>query len=203
MTIRETDAYYFNSIQSLHEENTRLLEQAIASNCSTLRNHLHEYRETVAFRRMPHIEKLATVLWQAAWRLTDVDHEKAAELRVHDNVAKIANVMGKWLGIDAMPLQWVTGIAPLNNERKTIIESDVSTVVPSASAAYCIRQIAKCGQTVIDARDPIELEFAAGYLLDATHSIGANLLIDVLLKKAAIRIRRLSVSNGPDAIQHA
>ena len=179
MNIRNADTYTFDQLPSEHETSTRALERAIASNCTTLRSRHREYRELVAFRRMPHIRKLERTLWLAACQLRDVDDAKVAALCGSGNTATIASMLGEWLGVHAAPVDWVVGIDP----------ADGAPPVPDGRAVYCMRHVVAFGRKVIDARDPSDLDLAASYLIDAATSIGADLLIDVLLKLAAVRVR--------------
>ncbi|MBR8067657.1 hypothetical protein KDX32_31865 [Burkholderia ambifaria] len=179
MNIRNADTYTFDQLPSKHELDTRMLERAIASNCTTLRSRHREYRERVAFRRMPHIKKLERTLWLAAWQLRGVDDAKVAALCGSGNLSTIASTLGEWLGVHAAPVEWVVAIDP----------ADGAPSIPSLRAVYCMRRVVAFGRKVIDAREPGDLELAASYLVDAATSIGADLLIDVLLKLAAVRIR--------------
>ncbi|PAJ80723.1 hypothetical protein [Burkholderia ubonensis] len=179
MNIRDADTYTFDKLPSEHEMCTRALERAIASNCTTLRSRHREYRELIAFRRMPHIRKLERALWLAAWQLRGVDDAKVAALCGSGNLATIASMLGEWLGVHATPVGWVVGIDP----------ADGAPPVPDARAVYSMRRVVAFGRKVIDAREASDLELAASYLGDAATSIGADLLIDVLLKRATVRIR--------------
>ncbi|HLX02315.1 MAG TPA: hypothetical protein VKS80_09365, partial [Trinickia sp.] len=63
---RHLGAASFDALESDHEEETRELEAAIASNCETLRSRLHELTKQVEFRRQPHTRKLEDALWYGA-----------------------------------------------------------------------------------------------------------------------------------------
>ncbi|ACB69085.1 conserved hypothetical protein (plasmid) [Burkholderia ambifaria MC40-6] len=179
MTTRDADTYSFDKLPSEHEASTRALERAIASNCTTLRSRHREYRELIAFRRAPHIRKLERALWLAAWRLRDADDAKIAALCGSGNLATIASMLGEWLGVHATPVGWVVGIDP----------ADGAPPVPPPRAVYTMQCVVAFGRKVVNAREASDLELAASYLADASASIVADLLIDVLLKRATVRVR--------------
>ena len=186
MNIRNADTYTFDQLPCEHEQGTRALERAIASNCTTLRSRHHEYREIVAFRRTPHIKKLERTLWLAAWQLHDVDDAKVAALCANGNLATIASMLAEWLGVHAAPVEWVAGIDPGGG----------APLVPGVRAVYCMRRVVAFGRKVIDVPDGSDLGLAASCLVDAATSIGADLLIDVLLKLAAVRVRYPARASG-------
>ncbi|MBR8460153.1 hypothetical protein [Burkholderia dolosa] len=179
MNIRNADTYTFDQLPSEHDASTRALERALASNCTTLRSRQREYRELIAFRRTPHIKKLERALWLAASQLQRVDDANAAALCAGGNLATIAGMLGEWLGVHAVPIGWIVGIDPVGD----------APPVPAARAIYCMRRVVAFGRKIVDAREPADLELAASYLRDAATSIGADLLIDVLLRRAAVRVR--------------
>ncbi|AHI68249.1 hypothetical protein NX868_25840 [Burkholderia thailandensis] len=189
MNIRNADTFTFDKLASRHESSTQALERAIASNCTTLRTRIREYREIVAFRRQPHSRKLARALWIAAWRMPRVDDDWVAALSSRGNLATIAGVLGEWLGTHAMPVGRVAAIDPPGDGAE----------IPEPRAVYCMRCVVEFGQKVVDARAPIDLDLAASHLVDAALSIGANLLIDVLLRRARVRIRHPSSVGGDGA----
>ncbi|AOJ72709.1 MULTISPECIES: hypothetical protein [Burkholderia] len=188
MNIRNADiyTYTFDKLPSRHEFSTQALERAIASNCTTLRTRIREYREIVAFRRQPHSRKLARALWIAAWRMPDVDGEMVAALSSCGNLATIAGVLGEWLGAHATPVGRVAAIDP----------PGAGDEIPGPRAVYCMRCVVEFGRKVVDARVSIDLDLAADHLVDAALSIGANLLVDVLLRRARVRIRHPSSVGG-------
>ncbi len=190
MNIRDSDTYNFNALPSRHEAETRALEKAVASNCTTLRTYRQEYKKIVDFRRMTHLQKLEKALWRVAWQLPNVDDANVAALCSEGNLHTIASMLGQWLGAHGTPAGWVTGIH-LAEEKNAI---------PGPRAAYCIRRLVEFAQGVIDARGPDDIEIAALYLVDAAESIDANVLIDVLLKRATVQIR-YPTSNHNDVVK--
>ncbi|WP_454733751.1 MULTISPECIES: hypothetical protein [Cupriavidus] len=186
MNIRDADTYTFDKLPSRHEPDTRVLERAIASNCTTLRSRHREYREIVAFRRLPHAKKLESALWRAAWRLREVDGARVAALCAAGNLHTIAGMLGEWLGVHATPVGWVKGIATAAGE----------PAVPGPRAVYCMRRVAEFGQKIVDARGPRDLDLAADYLVEAAQGIGADLLIEVLLRRAQVRVQPPLNSGG-------
>ncbi|HLX03403.1 MAG TPA: hypothetical protein VKS80_14955, partial [Trinickia sp.] len=110
---RHLGAASFDALQSDHEEETRRLEAAIASNCETLRSRLHELTKQVEFRRQPHTRKLGDALWYGARQMYGGHSDCFAAREVltpSQGVARVAGVLASWLGLGGTPLQRVTGI---------------------------------------------------------------------------------------------
>lgn len=173
--------YWFNRLPSRYEGETRLLEQAIASNCETLHNNLSAYREAVAFRRLPHAEKLERAMWHAARRLPGMGGEDMHALYARGNVPAVASTLAEWLGPAAAPLGWVIAIAAAEPGAATL---------SGRAAVDVMRCIKAFGRQVVDARSAGDLEYAGEHLIDAATLAMPHVLIGILLGQADVQVRR-------------
>jgi hypothetical protein len=177
MSTPHADTYAFDRLMSCHEESTQALERAIASNCPTLRNRLREYREIVAFRRSAASTRLQQALRLAAHQLSDIGPVKAAALYSPGNLGTIARTVHGWIDADVASPGTAVSMEPAG-----------SGVAPTPrEASYGLRRIVDFARQVVDARDALDLDVAASYLVDAARELGTGLLIEVLLGQVVVR----------------
>ncbi|MGV2293065.1 hypothetical protein AAHK20_30450 [Trinickia sp. YCB016] len=170
--MHDVEVYAFDHLRSRHEDETRVLEQALASTDQAMRAHLLEFREAVEFRRMPNVEKLAMALRYAVMRFPNTEDD-VSSLTSPRNLRMIAVMLAEWLSMETQSMDLVL----------SAVRSATASSVSDAAAANCARQLAGFAHGVVDARDYADLMMAAGDLIDVAKSAGVSLLMDLLLKR--------------------
>lgn len=171
--MHDVQVYAFDHLRSRHEDETRVLEQALASTDQAMRAHLLEFREAVEFRRMPNVEKLAMALRYAVMRFPSTEDDDASSLTSPHNLRTIAVMLAEWVSMETQSMDLVL----------SAVRSATASSVSDAAAANCARQLAGFAHGVVDARDYADLMMAAGDLIDVAKSAGVSLLMDLLLKR--------------------
>jgi hypothetical protein len=170
----------FDRLASRYEEETCRLERALASHCATLRSHRFALKERVEFARQPHTGKLAQALRDVSWRMPDLHGARLGELRATRGVESVAARLAGWLDPYGTPdVMGVTGIVRADPQ--------ASPVAP-AQARFAMKRIVGFGQAVVDAREPLDLDFAGDHLIDAAREIGTEAVVDVLIGRATVQV---------------
>lgn len=173
MSARNHDTYLFDNLISRHEDDTRALEQALASPGQPP-SQRQLLLETVRFRRLPNRKKLEIALWKVASRLSRTGLYRLVDLGGADLDA-IAAMLGtrladrSWASPNGAGVDFgVGGHASTQHDEQ------------QRHIGYCQRAVLAFGQAVVDARGREDLDAAAAYLFSAADVVGADLVLEAL-----------------------